>query len=243
MAPGATSLVLEAGRHTLTLQAWSTDPTAIEIDEEARIDVIAVQGSLRTAGTIDLNLRFTGAGGLEASTAPSDARLQNALQQVREVYDQAGVSLGDVRYLDMDAALRDISFDFTDPSAMLALNAFVHPEDNPRGINVVFTGELDGSQGKAMFPGPVRHGTWQTGAVIALAELEDDDTSLGLVLGHELGHTLGLWHTQDRLGADVVSDRLDDTIDWEANLMNSEVQQFLFTPEQANIIRMSPWVY
>jgi len=170
--------------------------------------------------TIDLNVHLVGLRGVTAANAASSQPLQAVLRALDTHLSQTGVRLGDVRYVDADASTaRRFSIlrardDFpalmaTSPEpgqgrdALLSLNLFFvrsiqFPDGGPIGIS-------------SGLPGPAGlHGTRASGVVstaeffgvtfenpIVPGELVDGNEYTGLIIAHEIGHYLGLFHTTE----------------------------------------------
>jgi len=239
LAPNNPGVTLEPGEHVLEIVGFIDDIVPEPSEADVALQIMAkVAPTLPEAGRLDMNLHFTGAAGLDASAARTDVELQAALDELQAVYAEADITLGEVRYLDVDPAFQTLH-DFYPPTDMMELLATVHPDASPDAVNVFFVSELgDGALGKATVPGPPYAGTPQSGVVVAF----DESEPLSLVLAHELGHHLGLWHTQDPIGADLVSDQLSDTGDYDTNVMSSEQRGGVLTEQQRRVLLSHPFV-
>ncbi|MEL6180498.1 MAG: hypothetical protein AAFS10_16180 [Myxococcota bacterium] len=185
------------------------------------------------SGVFDLNLFFAGVDGLDASTAPMDTSFQAALSNVGAIYGSAGISIGEVSYNDItDEALAVVEGD--DELATLFQTS---SSQSNRALNFFFVKDLVGNEvgftllGKAGgVPGPPGlHGTVRSGVVVNMASFIEANASgdatmitealdqLEIIMAHEAGHYLGLYHTTERNGAALDengilgSDPLSDT--------------------------------
>ncbi|MEN0067332.1 MAG: hypothetical protein AAGA48_34700 [Myxococcota bacterium] len=177
---------------------------------------------------LDLNLYFVGLSDLDSTTAAQDADLANALNTFAEVYASAGIQLGDVRAFDASPEVANefaVIDDRADLDELVATSQPPGPDDaSLTSVNVFFvaaiaipdSGAIGISQG---IPGPVGlHGTPGSGVVLTseflrLGSLNDATLGAqltGVVLAHEVGHWLGLFHTSELAGG--VQDPIPDTV-------------------------------
>lgn len=186
-----------------------------------------------TPGTeIDLNIYLVDVG-ITAASAPRDANLNTLLDQFESVYAGAGITIGEVRYFDVEgeAAQRySVIRAEADVGGVLALTEPPGAtKDAVLSLNVVFIqtfalpnagGVLGISPG---LPGPAGlHGTPNSGVVFTSeflgqrfqersGQLVDGNVYTGNVLAHEMGHYLGLFHTTET--DQRSTDPLPDTVD------------------------------
>ncbi|GMV44144.1 MAG: hypothetical protein AMXMBFR64_58600 [Myxococcales bacterium] len=255
--PTTPDLAVKSGKYVLRLQASIPGPAAFD-PWHGTVDVailMAKGDDPPPMAELDLALRFTGSGTLTAETAPSDARLQQALTELAALYATAGVAIGDVTYA---AAPQDLQLieTVTGPESDLAqllslatapagaVDVFfvdqihVQKED---GASIVL-GIAGGIPGPALVPGTVHSGV----AVSTLPPFGPVD-HLGTVIAHELGHYLGLFHVVEDPAGPYVPDPLADTPDddlynvmwWTADGLVEESAKH-FTPHQADVIRRNP---
>lgn len=216
-----------------------------------------------TQGRCDLALHLTGADGLTAETAPDDARLTSALDRVRAIFGEVGIEIGDVHYFDVaDPSLRTIVLEEDtceggDLDTLLASGAEAAPPGAVplflvERFQCVVLGGIDLGQGIGGIAGgipgaPFVRGTPGAGVAVATGAFLDDPAAFAVLLAHELGHFLGLFHTKenDLFGGAEVYDPISDTPDdarAEDNLMYfSPRAETALTDGQGFVLRTAPW--
>lgn len=208
---------LEAGDHTYLINS-----------ETARMCYYTLEEA--TPGVeIDFNVYLVGIG-RTAANAPQDPDLQAVFDQFEAVYAEAGVTIGEIRYIDVtgdDAQQFQVIRSEADIGDVLRLTTRPGDTlDDVLSVNLVFIrsfalpgggGVLGISQG---LPGPAGlHGTQSSGVVFTGeyigaqfqergGQVVDGNVFTGNVLAHEVGHYLGLFHTteQDQRTTDPLAD-------------------------------------
>ncbi len=222
-------------------------PVATALD--VRIDLVRKPAFV--TGTVDLNFCLTGARGITAETAPNHPRVQDALQVVAQAWNPVGVKVGAVRYFDVPAKTLSVTHDDGDDAELADLLRLAAGQ--PPGIPVFLFESVDLDTGSGLIPaagytaglpGPLVVGGPRTG--IALALKYDQPDILGVVLAHELGHFLGLYHVVEAhaQGDKATEDRLTDTAPTPDNLMYyaPDPARLQVTPQQAAVVLGGPWV-
>jgi hypothetical protein len=140
---------------------------------------------------IHLNLIRVGS---ESFTNAEEREIDAAVQATREFYDQVNLGIGRVEHFFIttaDANGRD-NID-NDAEAVALTDAFTVPND---AFDVFFVLTYAGATiGLSAVDGPCnKNAAGMDGSVVAI---EGDTNTTGFVLGHEVGHYLGLDHVTD----------------------------------------------
>jgi len=209
-------------------------------------------------GVINMNLHFTGAGGFNASNAPTNSRLKSALKTFATIYASAGIGIGKLTYRDIDESYQVVdgfSGAGNDFETIAKLTA-----GNPPGINLIFVRELIAASGPGFgiilgisggIPGPTGiQGTGRSAVFISTESPEGPGASendlIGATMAHETGHFLGLFHSSELgFGTQQLHDHLVDTPENDLNNLmyyNSTSGGTELTESQAFVLRNNPWV-
>lgn len=268
LLPNTPDVPFVPGRYRLRFSTWSVRHEGGEWRREPVTRPLRVAALVkheptprRTHGSLKLTLHLTGAGDLTSENAGDDEGLQTALGVLREALGGVGITLSDVSYVDVSepgftTLVLGEGCEGGDLDEIMRQSA-----QGPEGVHVfvverfqcLVNGGLDVGQGiggmAAGLPGPpwVRGGP-RSGLAIATAPFAGDARRLGVVLAHELGHFLGLYHTKenDLFGGPTIYDGISDTPDDERAKDN--LMYFLATEStalsdgQASVVRASPWV-
>jgi hypothetical protein len=185
---------------------------------------VVVASRKRGLGVLDLNVFYAGGGEnvVQGGYHPGEPRVATMLENLDRRFQELGLSLGEIREHDVVGALREELSVLEVPKRkvgereidgrplrldeLFRLSAGV----DSVGINVFLIRDMGAYIGIAGgIPGVLGvHGTDRSGVALAadvLGDLGDAD----LVLMHEIGHFLGLFHTTESSG--TVLDPLSDT--------------------------------
>jgi hypothetical protein len=164
---------------------------------------------------IDLDAYLVGGGAWSMAGGAVPSQLARAVGDANDILAQVGLTIGDVRVHSIVGSLRR-DFEVLEGSAGPMA---VPPELAPLyrlsagarrpSVHVFFVRMIDGAAGIASgIPGPhAVPGTGASGVAIAVDVIPD--AILGLVMVHEIGHYMGLFHTSELDGS--VNDPLSDT--------------------------------
>jgi hypothetical protein len=213
------AVAVEAGDWTVTFSSGSTpfDGNLTQVTKTAP----AVDNLL------DLNIYSVGLDGLDAATLEADADFQAILANVSSIYnfDIRAITYNDVTGGDAD------TYGVIDSDAELAAMFALSPSESNISLNIflvsdISTGELGLAGG---VPGPpVIQGTTRSGVCVNMGSylaavaagdatmLADASSELEIIMAHESGHFLGLYHTVEKNGLAIVDgingeDPLGDT--------------------------------
>lgn len=261
IAPNNPDATFDAGEHSFSVLANKPPSNpfggmATPVDDEVFVTVQAkvLEGGLPDAGTLHLNLHFSGAQGWTAASAPTHPDVQAMLQKVGEIYAAVGITLGEITYTDIDEEFQVVE-DFDGPNSdLMRLFAASEVQDNHH-LNLFFVDELVGP-----FPGfgfvlgisggipgpPLLHGTSRSGVAIAIKPIPQVPSGVETTVAHEMGHFLGLYHTieQNFFGGPAITDPLPDTPPTDDNtyLMHNMGSGSTLSPWQGIVMRSNPWV-
>jgi hypothetical protein len=232
------------GAHVLVPTVWLTNGSAplpgndglelrvtSELPGDLRVTRLSrAPGSRSGGGGLDLNVFYVGALDWAPTGSRGPPELEQALDEVDRIFDQAGLFVRDVRQIAVPGALPRTGTTFPDGDpkqgfqylqrrynvlaelpALLELSAGA----GNTAVNLFFVadiaasdGELEGLSGG--IPGPfAMHGTGSSGIVFATDMMQGDPITMGRTLAHELAHFLGLFHISEADGS--AHDPLNDT--------------------------------
>lgn len=261
LAPNNEDGEFAPGEHTITVLAYEIAGMmgAPEyVSSSARVTVYAkVLDAVPTSGVLDVNVHLTGAGGWTAESAENDPTLQAMLDEVRTIYAQVDLEIGEIRYIDIGEewqVVEGIQGPAGDMSQLFALSG----ESDLNTVNLFFVREV--LQGSFMdqfgtllgvaggIPGPMLiQGTNRSGVVIAIDphDAPEITTGVGHTTAHELGHFLGLSHTTEGTAAmfgQELHDPIDDTPEDDPSyLMFSQATGSNLSEWQGRVMRLNPW--
>ena len=168
---------------------------------------------------LDLNLYFVGLDGLDGTSAQGDAGFQAILSSIGSMYGQAGFNIRAINYFNITGSDAD-TYGVIDSDAELAGLFKLSPSESNISLNLFLVSDIAiGGGGFTILglaggvPGPpVLQGTSRSGVAVNMgsylaAVASGDQTmideavgELEIIMAHESGHFLGLYHTVERNG-------------------------------------------
>lgn len=267
LVPSSPDVPFDAGSYRLRFTTWDVarvdgEVTKTPVARPLRVSALVKRKAERNRGRVSLDLTFhlTGAADITAANALENEGLQTSIGVLREALAGIAVDVRAVSYVDvMDPGFRTVVLadgcEGGDLDDLMKLSA-----EGGEGVHLflverfqcLVNGGVDVGQGigglTAGLPGPpwVR-GSLRSGVAVATGPFGGDAQRLGVVLAHELGHFLGLYHTKenDLFGGPEVYDAISDTP--EDDRASDNLMYFLaadstwLSDGQASVVRASPW--
>jgi len=223
--PNTDAFDVTPGRYVFSVYTFPDDAGNAAPRSSGWVYVLENRRVGATSSKLDVNFWFVGIPGLDAASAPNDAKFGRLRARFEEILATAGIQLGTTRWFDVTGSDAE-RFTIVDTGQTSDIDEHAellqHTEslgaDN-WGVSFFFVQGFTGWQllGKAGgIPGPpMLHGTYNSGVVVSLTDYlhyEEEDVAIELTaetMTHELGHQLGLYHTTE--GDGRVHDHVLDT--------------------------------
>ncbi len=254
LAPNCPAEVGLAGANTLQIYGFSVDSAhqAHPAGGSVGVRVDAVVGSAPEHAVLRVNLCLTGALGISAAVAPKHSRIVAAVAALQDIFADISVAVT-VTYADVGGS-PFVSHDVEDAELS---KLFASGAGQPMGVNVFLVekltyaakaGPLPISGLSGGIPGPVREvGGPQAGVAVSLQLGVGEEDRLGVAIAHELGHFLGLFHTEEPASPGKVpqGDQLFDTASGATdNLMywSPQANSRKLSAQQRAVVWNSAWL-
>jgi hypothetical protein len=211
LVPNTPSVVLKPGKYTFGVRGSTTS-----LDVTARLQLRLGQADKGKLGINWFFLNLTPGAGLcipgarlNAASAPTHPWLTTLRQELADVYNSAGITIGPETYHDLNnAALDVITLNMTggSPELQQLFQASAGMQGNSINIFIVRQIAVQGmSDGSILgiagnIPGPIGvHGLAHSGIAFNAETVcyKTWGVSSSQVLAHELGHYLGLFHNME----------------------------------------------
>ncbi len=189
------------------------DPTPVDVN----VTAIHRMGAPGSDLILDVTFHFVGVPGLDSSTVDSHGAFQSMLGDLDVLLADAGIQLGDVAYEDVTQSVDELTLIESDggPNSELGRLLAMSGEGTERRLHAFWVQGIDyggmevvGQAGATPGPGVIQ-GTSHSGVALSAIDLEDKPEFTAVLVAHEFGHYLGLFHTIEKDG--YAWDPLDDT--------------------------------
>lgn len=168
------------------------------------------------AGELNVNFFFANIG-LDASSAKADGDFQAAVTELRALYAQRDIVLGDVNYCNLGggdadryAVIDTVEGANSELNQMFALSGKASELgcSDEQALNFFLVQEIVGGRAGYIIlgvsggiPGPPGlHGTTHSGVAVTMSGFRRNPKQLAQTMAHEGGHYLGLFHTTEAEG-------------------------------------------
>jgi hypothetical protein len=210
MVPTSPRTAPVAGTYTFKL---IKDGGTKDIDVDA---LIKVADGEPEGGRLDINFFFVKPGDVSGGSAANDADFQRAVNEMKTIYGQRGVEIGEIFYCDVSGADADryavvdsVDGPSSELSRMFALSGRASSygcSDEP-ALNFFLVQEIVGGRAGYIIlgvaggiPGNPDHGSTHSGVAVTMSGWRARPIQLAQTMAHEGGHFLGLFHTTEAEG-------------------------------------------
>jgi hypothetical protein len=249
MIPNNPNVVLEPGEYSFRVGSY--DRESAGQDDDITVSIMQRTLPVSDENLIRLSLHFTGSDNLDGAAAKSSLPIASMLEHVDDVFSSIGIHVDpEVQFHDApDSMIRTI---YLGNGCATGEGVFQELKDlipEPGHLNLVFMYEFEcsdnpyGAYIRGLSTGIPGTPLSQTDAVfigthyMTVTGWETWPT----VPAHEIGHFMGLFHTQEYSG--LFSDPLDETPNGTDNVMYpSTPYPGIFSEEQAWVLQRSAWV-
>ena len=217
LVPVSPKLPAEVGTYTLGMyMAVESLPATVNCSAINRT------GEVADANTINIDLVFVGvdgiADGFNATSGEGSDVLQGVLAGLGDLWGGLGYTVGTVRYMDFDGTVED----YTTIEGEEEFGDLLRTAENGGQVTFFFVQDIDLGDGASILglaggpPGIASvGGTSKSGVVVNVANVAAAPEQISLIMAHEGGHFVGLFHPTEKDGERF--DPLDDTAECPAD--------------------------